>query len=196
VRVAAELHDVGKLALPEGLLLKPEPLDDAECKLVKEHTLGERIVSRAGGFEDVARTVRSTHERWDGGSYPDGLAGEVIPIAARIIAISDAYDAMTSDRPYRRAMSPEAAVAELCRTAGSQFDPTLVAIFIKRVLQDGRPRLEAVVRSPERSAPPPPPPAPHRASSASLPASAAARRPGRCGGRGTRAARLRGRRSR
>jgi two-component system, cell cycle response regulator len=145
VRVAAELHDVGKLALPEALLLKPEPLDDAEWRLVKEHTLiGERIVSRAGGFEDVARTVRSTHERWDGGGYPDGLVGEEIPVAARIIAISDAYDAMTSARPYGSAMSPVAAVAELRRTAGSQFDPTLVTIFVERVLRGGRARLEAV----------------------------------------------------
>lgn len=145
VRVAAELHDVGKLALPEALLLKPEPLDDAEWRLVKEHTLiGERIVSRAGGFEDVARTVRSTHERWDGGGYPDGLVGEEIPVAARIIAISDAYDAMTSNRPYGSAMSPVAAVAELRRTAGSQFDPTLVTIFVERVLRGGRARLEAV----------------------------------------------------
>jgi len=145
VRMAAELHDVGKLALPEGLLLKPEPLDEAEWKLLREHTvIGERIVSRAGGFEDVARTVRSSHERWDGGGYPDRLAGEEIPVAARIIAISDAYDAMTSDRPYRRGISSAAAVAELRRAAGVQFDPTLVAIFVERVLRGGRARLEAV----------------------------------------------------
>jgi diguanylate cyclase (GGDEF)-like protein len=147
VRAAAELHDVGKLALPETLLAKPEPLDDAEWKLVREHTLiGERIVSRAEGFDDVARTVRSTHERWDGDGYPDGLEGEAIPLAARVIAICDAYDAMTSDRPYRRAMPQEAAVAELRRTAGSQFDPELVEIFVERVLsaEDGRPRLVAV----------------------------------------------------
>jgi two-component system, cell cycle response regulator len=145
VHAAAELHDVGKLALPEKLLNKPEPLDDAEWKLVREHTLiGERIVARAVGFEDVGRTVRSTHERWDGGGYPDGLAGEQIPVAARIIAICDAYDAMTSDRPYRTALTPEEAVAELRHSAGSQFDPTLVPIFVDRVLRDGRPSLAAV----------------------------------------------------
>jgi len=146
VRAAAELHDVGKLALPETLLAKPEPLDEAEWRLVRQHTLiGERIVSRAEGFEDVARNVRSTHERWDGKGYPDGLEGEGIPLAARVIAICDAYDAMTSDRPYRTAMTTEDAVAELCRTAGSQFDPALVETFVQRVLgRESRPRLVAV----------------------------------------------------
>ena len=147
VRAAAELHDIGKLALPEALLTKPEPLDEAEWALIREHTLiGERIISRARGFEDVARTVRSTHERWDGNGYPDGLEGEQIPLAARVITICDAYDAMTSDRPYRHAWTPEAAVSELRRSAGSQFDPTLVEIFLEQVLsgQSGRPRLVAV----------------------------------------------------
>jgi two-component system, cell cycle response regulator len=147
VRAAAELHDVGKLALPETLLAKPEALDEAEWKLVRQHTLiGERIVSRAEGLDDVARTVRFTHERWDGKGYPDGLEGAEIPLAARIIAICDAYDAMTSHRPYRQAMTPEAAAAELRRTAGSQFDPALVEIFISRVLnrRDDEPRLIAV----------------------------------------------------
>src|SRR5581483_7495695 len=100
VRAAAELHDVGKLALPETLLAKPEPLDEAEWKLVRQHTLiGERIVSRAEGFDEVARTVRSTHERWAGDGYPDGLKGDEIPLAARVIAICVAYDATTTDRP-------------------------------------------------------------------------------------------------
>jgi two-component system, cell cycle response regulator len=108
--------------------------------------IGERIVSRAEGFDEVARTVRSTHERWDGNGYPDGLKGEEIPLAARLIAICDAYDAMTSDRPYRNALTPDAAAAELRRTAGSQFDPTIVEIFIERVLpgRGDHPRLVAV----------------------------------------------------
>jgi len=145
VRAAAELHDVGKLALPETLLLKPEPLDDAEWKLVREHTLiGERIICRAEGLEDVARTVRATHERWDGKGYPDGLKGEEIPLAARLIAICDAYDAMTSDRPYRAALSREEAIAELRRSAGDQFDPGLVEIFVEDVLPGRGRRLAAV----------------------------------------------------
>ncbi len=135
VRTTAELHDVGKLALPEALLSKPEPLDDAERKLVEQHTLiGERIVSAAPGLEDVARTVRSTHERWDGTGYPDRLAGDAIPFAARLVAICDAYDAMTSERPYRKAMSPSEAVEELRRSAGTQFDPELTKLFVEHVL--------------------------------------------------------------
>lgn len=145
VRAAAELHDVGKLALPETLLAKPEPLDDAEWMLVRQHTLiGERIICRAEGLEEVARTVRSTHERWDGSGYPDGLRGEEIPLAARLIAICDAYDAMTSDRPYRGALSREDAVAELRRSAGGQFDPALVELFVENVLPGRGPRLAAV----------------------------------------------------
>jgi diguanylate cyclase (GGDEF)-like protein/putative nucleotidyltransferase with HDIG domain len=148
VRAVAELHDVGKLALPETLLQKPEPLDDVEWRLVRQHTIiGERIVSRAEGFEEVASTIRSTHERWDGSGYPDRLEGEEIPRAARVVAVCDAYDAMTSDRPYRDAMTPAAAADELRRTAGSQFDPELVEIFLERVLgggRDGRQPLVAV----------------------------------------------------
>jgi hypothetical protein len=112
---------------------------------VREHTLiGERIVSRAGGFEDVARTVRSTHERWDGGGYPDGLAGEEIPVAARIIAISDAYDAMTSDRPYRRAMPPGTRWPSCSAARGASSIRRSSRSSSSGVLQGGRPRLEAV----------------------------------------------------
>ena len=114
VRAAAELHDVGKLALPETILQKPGQLDDEEWKIVQQHTLiGERIIAAAEGLEHVALTVRSTHERWDGTGYPDGLSGEEIPLAARMIAICDAYDAITSDRPYRHARSSDRAVEEL-----------------------------------------------------------------------------------
>ncbi len=143
VRAAAELHDVGKLALPEAILAKAGALDDAEWKLVRQHTLvGERIIGAAEGLEDVARTVRWSHERWDGAGYPDGLAGEEIPLPSRIVAICDAYDAMTSDRPYRPALTREEAVSELRRSASSQFDPMLTDVFVSRVV----PLLTAVRR--------------------------------------------------
>ncbi len=135
VRAAAELHDVGKLALPEAVLQKPGQLDDNEWDIVRQHTLiGERIIAAGEGLEQVALTVRSTHERWDGNGYPDGLKGEQIPFAARMIAICDAYDAITSERPYRHASTSERAVDELRASAGTQFDPELVELFIDRAL--------------------------------------------------------------
>ena len=134
VRAAAELHDIGKLALPEALLAKPGPLDEQEWELVREHTLiGERIIAAGDGLDPVARIVRSTHERWDGDGYPDGLAGEDIPLAARIIAICDAYEAMTTTRTYRAALTHDEAVQELRDSAGTQFDPALVEMFIRTV---------------------------------------------------------------
>jgi two-component system, cell cycle response regulator len=127
---AAELHDIGKVAIPETILQKPAALDDNEWALIKEHTvIGERIVAAAPALRPVARLVRASHERWDGGGYPDGLRAEEIPLGARVIAISDAFDAMVSDRPYSAARPLHEAVAELRRCAGRQFDPTLVAAF-------------------------------------------------------------------
>jgi diguanylate cyclase (GGDEF)-like protein len=129
-RRAAELHDVGKLAIPDAILSKPGPLDDQEWEFMRQHTIvGERIVASATSLSDVAPIVRSSHERWDGGGYPDGLAGQAIPLGARIIAVCDAYDAMTTTRPYRTAMSEADAMAELRRCAGHQFDPSVVAAF-------------------------------------------------------------------
>jgi HD-GYP domain-containing protein (c-di-GMP phosphodiesterase class II) len=130
VREAAELHDVGKVAIPENILRKAGPLTDEEWGFVRRHTLaGERILSAAPALSQVARLVRSSHERWDGTGYPDALAGEAIPLGARIVAVADAFDAMTSDRPYRRAVSPAQALGELRRCAGSQFDATVVEAF-------------------------------------------------------------------
>jgi two-component system cell cycle response regulator len=135
VRAAAELHDVGKLALPETILQKPGLLDEDEWKIVRKHTLiGERIIAAAAGLEHVATTVRSTHERWDGSGYPDSLKGEEIPLAARMIAICDAFDAITSERPYRSASTSERAIEELRDGAGTQFDPDLVEAFVERAL--------------------------------------------------------------
>jgi diguanylate cyclase (GGDEF)-like protein len=127
---AASLHDVGKAAIPDSILNKPGPLDDEEWEFMRRHTLiGERIVSAAPALSEAARLVRASHERWDGDGYPDGLAGEEIPLGARIIAVSDAFDAMTSARPYRDVIEAAAALAELHRCAGTQFDPRVVNAF-------------------------------------------------------------------
>jgi diguanylate cyclase (GGDEF)-like protein len=131
----AQLHDVGKMAVPDEILRKPAPLDDHEWEVMRGHTLtGERIVASAPALLPVAALVRSSHERWDGDGYPDGLAGEDIPLGARIIGICDAYEAMIESRPWRpRAMTPHEAMAELRRCAGSQFDPHLVDVFEREV---------------------------------------------------------------
>lgn len=127
---AAELHDIGKIAIPKEILHKPGPLDPDEWAFVRRHTvIGERILGAAPALRPVARLVRSTHERWDGGGYPDGLAGDDIPLGSRIVAVCDAYEAMVSDRPFRPALSPELAVEELFANAGTQFDPKVVQIF-------------------------------------------------------------------
>jgi HD-GYP domain-containing protein (c-di-GMP phosphodiesterase class II) len=130
LRQAAELHDVGKLAIPEEILNKPGPLSEDEWEFVRRHTvIGERILNAAPALEVAATIVRSTHERWDGTGYPDQLAGEAIPVAARIIAVCDAFDAMTSSRPYAPARTPQEAIRELVRCSGTQFDPTVVNAF-------------------------------------------------------------------
>jgi diguanylate cyclase (GGDEF)-like protein len=130
VRHAAELHDVGKVAVPDAILTKAGPLDEAEWAFIRRHTLiGERIIAAAPALTRVAALVRHSHERWDGGGYPDAIAGREIPLGARIVAVADAFDAMTSPRPYSRPRLPEAALDELERCAGSQFDPDVVAAF-------------------------------------------------------------------
>jgi diguanylate cyclase (GGDEF)-like protein len=126
----AELHDVGKVAVPEAILRKPGPLDDAEWQVMRQHTIvGERILAAAPALRPVARLVRSSHERWDGHGYPDGLAGERIPLGARIITVCDAFDAMRQERPYAASMSEDDALDELRRCAGAQFDRRVVKAF-------------------------------------------------------------------
>lgn len=128
---AAELHDVGKLAIPQTILEKPGPLTPAEWEVMRRHTLiGERILLRVPALARVAAIVRSSHERYDGGGYPDGLCGDAIPLEARIIAVCDAFAAMLADRPYRPALSREQAEQELGRNAGTQFDPAVVDAFL------------------------------------------------------------------
>ena len=124
---AASLHDIGKAAIPDAILCKPEPLTASEWTFMRNHTLiGERILSAAPALHEAARLVRASHEHFDGNGYPDRLHGEEIPLGARIIAVCDAFDAMTSDRPYRPAMSVEEALAEIKRCGGTQFDPRAV----------------------------------------------------------------------
>ena len=136
VRQAAQLHDIGLLAIPETISSKPAPLDDGEWEFVRRHTIiGQRILAASPALARVGRIVRATHERWDGTGYPDGLVGEEIPLAARIVHVCDAYDAITADRPYDPARPRSAALAELERCAGTQFDPDVVRA-LRNVLLD------------------------------------------------------------
>lgn len=128
--LAAEMHDVGKISIPDSILAKPGPLSDEEFTIVKTHTQrGYDIAHRVRTLEPLADIIRHHHERLDGSGYPDGLAGEQIPLLSRIIAVADTYDAMTSKRPYRDAMSHSAAIAELGRLRGVLFDARCVTAF-------------------------------------------------------------------
>jgi len=144
---AAELHDVGKVGIPDAILEKPDALNHAEWEFMRQHTiLGERILSAAPALRPVAEIVRATHERWDGRGYPDRLAGEEIPLGARIIAACDAYDAMTTDRCYRPQIGHERAREELRRGAGRQFDPIVVEELLDELrIADDRPLVDAAV---------------------------------------------------
>jgi putative nucleotidyltransferase with HDIG domain len=128
----ALLHDVGKVAISKEIINKPGKLDPHEFAIVKTHTTeGQKMLDRIGGFmREVGSIVRSHHERWDGGGYPDGLAGEAIPLESRIVACCDTWNAMRTDRPYRRALSHADAVAEMCANAGTQFDPRVVEALL------------------------------------------------------------------
>jgi diguanylate cyclase (GGDEF)-like protein len=135
VMKAGDLHDIGKLGIPDEIISKPGPLNNQEWEFMKQHTvMGEQIIAAAGpSLEPVCPLVRGSHERWDGTGYPDGLAGEEIPLGARIIAICDSFSVMMTTRAYTEAMSLEDAIAELRRCGGSQFDPKLVEIFCRIV---------------------------------------------------------------
>jgi diguanylate cyclase (GGDEF)-like protein len=134
VRKAGQLHDVGKVAIPDAILEKPGPLDDREWEFMKRHTLvGERIVGAAPALAEIGKLIRSSHERWDGHGYPDSLAGDQIPLGARIVSVCDAYDAIVTDRPYRPGRSHDEAIAELRRCAAKQFDPVVVDAFCRAI---------------------------------------------------------------
>ncbi len=143
IRLAAALHDIGKMAIPDAILHKPAALTPGEWELIQQHTIaGERIIVSSQALLDVAPLVRSSHERWNGTGYPDGLAGARIPLGSRIIAVCDSFHAMTSDRPYRQAMSADVALTELRAGAGTQFDPHVVNTFVQRHTQAQAERAE------------------------------------------------------
>ncbi len=158
---AALLHDVGKIAIPKEIINKPGKLDPHEWTIVKTHTLeGQKMLDRVGGFmRHVGSIVRSHHERWDGGGYPDGLAGKQIPIEARIISCCDTWNAMRTDRPYRKALAYEVAAAELRSAAGTQLDPDLVEALLEIVASEAQapePESEPQPVSPDEAGAPQP----------------------------------------
>ena len=137
LRYAATLHDIGELGVPEAILNKPGPLTEDERPAVEQHPLiGEGILSPIEFLADALPLVRAAHERWDGSGYPDGLAGEQIPLGARVLFACDCYEAMTSERPYRPALTPQAAEVELRQVAGTQLDPRVVEALLE-VLHPG-----------------------------------------------------------
>ena len=134
VERAARLHDLGKIGVRDYILVKPDELTPEEWDEIKEHSIkSAKILEPLVFLNGVIKAVRHHHERFDGGGYPNGKAGGEIPIEARILAVADAFDAMTSDRPYRRAMSRDEAIGELKRESGKQFDPAVVKIFLRLV---------------------------------------------------------------
>lgn len=147
VRDGALLHDVGKVAIPNEILFKPGPLTSEEWAVMREHPLiGERILLRTPDLASIAPMVRHEHERWDGRGYPDGLAGEAIPMGSRIILACDAYNAMITQRPYRAPMPTADAIEELKRGVGSQFDPTVVEALVRVLAASTEPALASIPR--------------------------------------------------
>jgi len=147
LELGALLHDLGKVRVPDRVLTKPRPLDPSERELVNRHPVwGAELLEQVPGLEPVATIVRFHHERWDGTGYPDGLRRDRIPVASRIVAVCDAYQAMTSARPYRSALPPAAAAYELRAGAGTQFDPALVDCFVEVLQERGWPLSPPVER--------------------------------------------------
>lgn len=140
VKQASLLHDIGKIGIPNDILFKPGKLTYSEWKIMKLHpVIGAELLFNGSkdiesqNFNEVVKAIRLHHERWDGTGYPDGLKGEDIPLAARIIAVADSFDAMTTNRPYRAAMSKKDAMNEISQGAGSQFDPKVAEVFTETV---------------------------------------------------------------
>ena len=148
VEFAALLHDVGKLAISKDIINKKGPLSESEWALMKVHTItGEEMLGKVGGlFASVAKIVRSSHERWDGKGYPDRLKGVAIPVEARIVACCDAFNAMTTDRSYRSAMSLDAALEEVRSNAGTQFDPGVALTLIDIITSEEAEKMDPAAR--------------------------------------------------
>jgi putative two-component system response regulator len=148
IRLGAMLHDVGKVGILELILNKSGPLNPEEWETMKRHAAyGAKLLEPLRGTERVRNIIAHHHEFFDGSGYPDGLAGEQIPLGARIVAIADAYDTITSDRAYNKARTPDEAFLELDRCSGAQFDPELVPIFVSRLRHGPNPVIEHVVAS-------------------------------------------------
>jgi putative nucleotidyltransferase with HDIG domain len=149
IRIGTPLHDIGKIGIDDAILRKPDKLTTQEFDAMKLHTVkGAEILATIPDLQPIIPIVRSHHERWDGNGYPDSLRGEAIPRLARVVAVADAFDAMTSDRPYRKGMAPTIAFAEVEKQRGRQFDPTCVSAFLTmhdRVLQEMRNHMTTAV---------------------------------------------------
>jgi len=136
IRIAGLMHDIGKMGIDEKILNKPELLSSDEWKEMRRHPeIGYRILSSSNEFSEISEYVLKHHERWDGKGYPGGFKGEEISLQSRIISVADSYDAMTSDRPYRKGMSVEEAIMEINRCSGTQFDPNIVEVFVEKILK-------------------------------------------------------------
>ena len=148
VGLASLLHDIGKLAVPDEVLFKPGPLNEEEWAIIKQHpTAALHVLSQIRSIADAIPAIVHHHEHFDGSGYPDGLAGEEIPMTSRILLVTDAFDAMTTDRPYSKAMPIEAAIEELKRNSGSQFDPMVVEAFLRILSHYGAQPLRRIARA-------------------------------------------------
>jgi HD-GYP domain-containing protein (c-di-GMP phosphodiesterase class II) len=137
MRIAGLIHDIGKIGVSESILNKPGSLSIEERSDIERHPeTGWRILSSTDELSDLAEYILNHHEKWDGSGYPNRLKGEAIQLEARIIAVADAYDAMTSERSYRKAMSKKEAIKELARCSGTQFDPRIIDVFVNQVLPE------------------------------------------------------------
>jgi putative nucleotidyltransferase with HDIG domain len=138
ITFGALLHDIGKLGVAENIIFKEGKLDSSEWDVLKSHPeIGARVVDRMEFLTGTVEIVKHHHESWDGSGYPDGLEGEAIPLGARIVAVADSFDAMTTNRSYRRALSIDEAIDRMNKAAGKQFDPRIVRVFVRHIREKG-----------------------------------------------------------